>query len=224
MSEQQMPNFALSELAFTSDEEMQEDARKQSARFFDKPGQYDLRITEATYQGAAEKDPKWGKVYITLEGANGREIKDTLLLPMAGDIKYGEKGQTFPFHKLRGFTSSLGQSLSVAEGPKGLNKQLSSLFYPIDKLIGKSLKANIGYRAGYVRYVGKKDDGSKMYELVASDGNVVSENGEAKRFPDVAAAQQYATDNSIKFDKFISVLDYCEASKTADSSSKKGNW
>lgn len=209
---QEMPSFELQDLAFESDEQFEQEDGAKRARFFDTPGQYDLEIVEAEYVGPAKNDSQWGNVKVVLKGAGDREVSDFILLPLAGDGKYGPKRTTFPLRKLKQFTTAIGKPLMV---DKTLPKQLESIFRPTTKLVGKKVKADVGYTSGYIRYAGKTADGAKQYELVMKDGNVVSEAGQPKRFPDVDAAKAYANDNKIEFQKYIQVTTYHSAPTAA---------
>jgi hypothetical protein len=221
MSEQQapqeMPSFELQDLAFESDEQFEQEDSSKRARFFDKPGQYDLEIVEAEYVGPSKKDGQWGNIRVVLKGAGDREVSDYILIPLAGDGKYGANRTTFPMRKLKKFTTAIGKPLTV---DKTLPKQLETIFRPTTKLVGKKVKADVGYTSGYIRYAGKLEDGTKRYELVMKDGNVVSEGGQPKHFPDVDAAKAYAATNKIEFQKYIQVNEYHSAAQQVSNS----NW
>jgi hypothetical protein len=225
MSEQQekpveeMPNFSLNDLSFETDEAADEAGKKGQALYFDKPGQYDLVIEEATYAGKAENDENWGKVQVTLHGPGERRIKDTILVPFA-DIKYGEKQTMFPWNKLKNFASALGTDLSV----KTLKAQMTSLFRAPSpaKLVGKAVRADIGYQKAYVKYAGKDAAGANQFHIVGVDKNVVAANGQPVVFGDRDAALAYAATNKIAIDKYSNVLKYYKAAGTQ--ATADGSW
>jgi hypothetical protein len=85
---------------------------------------------------------------------------------------------------------------------------LKSVFGQLKKLEGRPMAIEVGYQAAYVKYVGKKDDGSSAYQIIDRDGNPVRDvELVAVEFPDADAAKAYAAEQNIQLG-FANVLAY----------------
>lgn len=92
------------------------------------------------------------------------------------------------------------------------------------KLAGKALSIDVGYRAGYVKYMGKDDAGTILH-IIDKDGNTVVDADKAPLvFRDHASANQYAEDNKVKIDKYVNVLQYAPSAAAPAQAAAKANW
>jgi hypothetical protein len=216
MSNVEMPRFNFSKSSIKTDEELQAaaEASNKGSKFF-QPGKYEVVIDAVEYKGPAKGDPTWGNLEVTYKGAGEKTIRDYILVPFQ-DVKYGDKGTLFPFRKVQNFGESLGTTVTMAN----LEAAMKALFANPEKLKGRPVSIEVGYRKGHVKYLGKHDDGTKRYGIVDRDGNSVRDaDMKSVEFPDFEAALGYAEDQKIPVDKFVNVLSYEKSSVAAPKAS-----
>lgn len=211
----ELPTFDLSQMSFKNDEELnaaEAATGSRDSKFFD-PGQYDLRIAAVNFTGMSQKDTTWGKLQFELAGTGEKMMKDTILVPYR-DIRYGTNATLLPFKKMKSFLSALGYDVKV----ETLQETLKAAFSKPERLIGKHVKADIGYDRAYIKYAGKATDGQgSVYEIVQKDKNVVVDNsGNPLRFPSRDAAESFATARSIPIQRFTNILQYQKSSVQTD--------
>lgn len=210
MTAVEMPRFDFSGSAIKDDEELQSQVDKSTkgSKFF-APGRYDVTIESVTYKGLA-KDPNWGALEVVYKGTGDKTIKDQVQIPFK-DFKFnGERGETmFPFKKVQAFAGALGVEIKRTNAEEALK----TLFARPEKLAGRPLKIEVGYRKAYAKYVGKEGD-QKVYNLAHRDGTLESDANGAVKFYDYESVEAYANQKNIGFDKFVNVLAYEKSSDT----------
>lgn len=222
MSEnQEKVELEIPSFEFAGDYEMSfEDAEKEAAKSdynrFLKPGLYDMRVTDVKFKGLSEKDNAFGLYQVTLEAVSGGSIKHTLIVPMGGKIKYGEKGTLLPFMNVKKFFTALGADVGTGAGFQKTIKRYLGGPDAVKKLIGKEIGAKVGYRRPYVGFLGKTEDGTKQYTILTADGQQHQkfvEDGAPITWGSWETAQAYAEENGVKLDGFVNVLDVLPVSK-----------
>lgn len=218
----EMPKFDFSGSSIASDAELDEALKSEAntdRRF--EPGQYEVEIENVTYHAKGKQDDTWTTLAVELRGTGDRKIKTFVLVP-SRDLRYGPKKTLFPFKNLQSFCSALGVELKR----ENIEQVLKGVFSKFDTLKGARVKVELGFRKGYVKYVGKNAEGANQYHLHTADGNVVcsSENTPIV-FPDFAAAAEHAKQEKIEIED-LSVTRWAPSASGSGLKVKeaKGGW
>lgn len=206
-----MPSFDFSKADYKDDAELTkavEEKAKSSSTVF-RPGRYEVVIEAAKFLKINPNDSNWGDYEVQYKGANGRQIRDYLRVPYKTQV-FGDKKSFGPYNHLKTFCAALGQELQTPT----LADQLKKLFSKPEKLVGKSVTVEIGFRKGYIKWTGKAEDGTNRYVLCTRDHSEVrGSDGSALEFSDPKAAELYATDKNIAIDRFPNVLTYAKSAQ-----------
>ncbi len=217
----QMPTFDFSACDITTDAQLDEELAKAKtfAKYFE-PGKYDVTIEDVRYLGQTANDPNWGKLGVTLKGAQDRTIDGLVLLPFR-DVRYGAKKTMYPFKSFQSFCTAVGVHVTR----ENLEQTLKSTFSRPEKLKGATVTIEVGYESGYVKYGGKNDAGVAKYSLYTQDGNIVcGGDKQPLAFPDRAAAIAYAGENQITIDEYVRVLKYAPSANGSGLKAADANW
>lgn len=169
-------------------------------KFLNTPGTFDLAIVGATFKETpSEKDDAWYSLTVELQDSEGRGMKHFVLVPTEcrNSFLFGKEKSAFAYENLASFVRGLGIALDYDNAMS----QIAQIFGAPEKLVGKVIKARIGYKQPYIKYLGKEGD-DKQYQIVDKDGKPKTED----IFADAKAAQKFATDNKIKLG-FCNVLE-----------------
>lgn len=206
----EMPRFAFENMSFKDDSEVEAYEAKQNEgkkTFVDKhfkPGRYEVVIEKVEFKGKATKDPTWLNVIVHLKGTGEKRINTLIQVPTQ-DIKYGDKGTLFPYQNYKKFCAAAGREIkSVSDVPA----TTKALFAQPEKLVDLPIIAEMGYEKAYAQYVGKKEDGSKVYNLIGRDGEAARDaDGVILTFGDHAAVELYCNTASpkIQYSPYLSV-------------------
>lgn len=196
-----LPKINIKKTEMT-DVDFREELEKATAgsRKFIQPGNQDLKITKKEVLGPAPKDATWYNVQLTLADSDGAEIRAFVMIPTAS-LKYkSEKGAMLPAKNLTEFFAAIGEDFSPSNATALLNKY----FYD-DKVLGKVVNVDCGYRSNWVKWVSKD-----TYMIVDKNGHTYKdENGEPfPVFNTREAAETYAKDVNLKIDSYINVLKF----------------
>ncbi len=217
----EMPKFDFSGASIGSDAELDEALKSEAntdRRF--EPGKYEVEIENVTYHAKGKNDDTWTTLAVELRGTGDRKIRTFVLVP-SRDLRYGPKKTLFPFKNLQSFCSALGAELK-RENAEQVLKQLFSKF---DTLKGARVSIELGFKKGFVKYIGKNSEGANQYHLHTQDGNVVcASNDQPIVFADFAAAAEHAKQNSIEIED-LSVTRWApSASGSGIKVGAKGGW
>ncbi len=204
----EMPKMDFSGASFKSDEELAayEATQNKGDKYF-KPGRYEVVIDKVEFKGRNKNDDTWCDLVLTYKGTGEKTINSLVQVPTR-DVKFGPKGTTFPFKNLKDFCLAIGHQV----GPKNLDV-LKSVFAKPESLVGRPVTIDVGYRKGYVKYVGKRPDGAAFYNLMDRDHNPIRDvDNNPVEFADRDAAFNYAADKNISVDKYVNVLAYSPSS------------
>lgn len=217
-----LPKFNFSDCSIQSDEQLDAELAKSAgnSKFF-QPGRHEVKVKSVEFRKINERDPNWADLEVVLEGTGEKTIKDFISVPLK-DVKFRNNGKEslWPFKKVKQFCEAHGVELSISALTDGLNAVFRN-----PALVGAAVVAEIGYRKGYVKYMGKRDNGEKIYQLIDKDGNAVRSGADqpAVEFADFDAALNYAEDQKIPVDKYVSVLKY-EKSAAGGALTQNSNW
>lgn len=218
-----IPKFKLTKATIKTEAELQEKLSQQESKFkYLNPGNHDVTILSATYEGAA-RDPNWGKFKLVLEGMGKRTTTSFLMVPIA-DVEYRNpdsgKVTTYLYTKFVQFMGALGVTVTI----ESLEDVLNSNFANPDKtLVGRTLTIDLGFDGNYVKYVGKDEANVPVLNIIMKDGSALADpKGKALVFSDRDAAMAHAEANQIKIQEYASVLEY--SIPTGEKSLRASNW
>jgi hypothetical protein len=135
-----------------------------------------------------------------LENSAGEGFNAYLTIPTTAEksFLFGSKKSLREFNDLAKFFLGLGITLDYTTAIF----QLSDIFSDTERLIGQTITVRLGYYGNYVKYVGKDGDTSQ-YTIVKRDGSDLT----GRVFTGFDAASAYATEEAIKIQKFMRVLE-----------------
>jgi hypothetical protein len=199
--------FTKAEIGITAEEFEALDAKGSGGKYLN-PGIYELEIVEANHHeknGSIfnAKDPTWLSVKIKM--AAGDATKDHWLMVPTSKILFDEgncKQPTFAFRNFREFMNAIGESVSA--DAESLRKVVPKLFQDPKALVGKKLKAELGYKTNYLQY-SKTADGIVEYRILDKAGKEVNPTV----FSTTADAVTFAVENNIA----VKEKTYCEVLK-----------
>lgn len=190
-------------------------AQVTSSKFF-KPGTHEVSILTSTYTGLAS-DPSWGKVRVEYEGAGGKKIKDTIMIPFNDIQKFTTKtgkNSLMPGRKLKMFLNALGDTVKLAT----LEDTLKQRFGADNSLAGLPIVIETGYTGSYLK--GQRQGDTLVVTLVYRDGNAIPGH---KTFDSYDAANEYVEQHNIEVQSFVDVLVY-KKSAALKAPKDSSNW
>jgi hypothetical protein len=209
-----IPKFKLTKAVIKTEDELQKKLAESGgfkSKYLD-PGKHDVTIQAAVFQGPA-RDPNWGNFKLTLEGLGEKTTTAFLLVPMA-DVEYTNpdtgKKTTFLYGKFQKFMKALGVVVTIETLEDVLNENFTAAEDGVVKaLIGRTMTIQLGFDGNYIKYIGKDEIGTKVYNIVMADGSTLADTrGKALVFADFDAASAHAEANQIRVQKYASVLEY----------------
>lgn len=167
-----IPSFNFSGMGLKTDEQLNTalKADQPAAERFFKPGRHEVVVLKSEYTGTAS-DSTWGKFRIEYEGAGGKTIRDTVLVPFSDLSAYKTregKSSMFPTRKIKAFIEALGEKVTIAT----LGDVLKSYFGKDNSLVGLNVTIDVGYEGIHTKYLGKKD-GKVQVALVTKNDDVI---------------------------------------------------
>lgn len=196
-----LPKIKLNKTEMT-DADFRSELEKTSQGFakFLEPGNHDLKIVKKEVLKAADKDPTWYNVQVTMENTEGAQIKAFIMVPTAS-LKYGPDKSMFPSKTLAEFFAAIGEDFTASTANVLLNKY----FNEEKGLIGKVVNVDCGYKSNWIKWVSKD-----TYVIVDKNGHTFKdERGEPLPvFNTRDEAKAYAKDLNLKIDPYLNVLKY----------------
>lgn len=211
-------NLGVGNLEFSSDEDLQKELAKSGGKYFDTPGNMDLKITAADFHKNkktgeiwCEGDNTWFNVVITLKGSEDKEIQHWIQVPTT-KLKYGKKDTLAVFKKLQEFLFGIGEEVTMAS----FGKLCEKYFSDPSKLIGTAVNVDLGYEGPYV----ERAPDSENFRVIVG-GKPLMEDGTPIEMPDRASAVTFAKGRNIT-PSFIRVLKFTPSKKRK--ASKASDW
>jgi hypothetical protein len=169
-------------------------------KWIKEPGTYSVAIKAVTVKDANPYDAQWINVQVSVENSAGEEFNTFLTVPTTAEksFLFGSKKSLREFNDLAKFLLGLGIKLEYDTAIF----QLSDIFSDTANLIGQTLTIRVGYYGNYIKYAGKNGD-SPQYSIVKKDGTELT----GQVFTGFDAANAYASEESIKLQKFMKVLE-----------------
>ncbi len=148
-----IPSFKTGSKPELSKSEYDARAAQSSGNFLQDPGTYDLMIKTFTFdESLNQKDSAWIGAKAELESPEGKTMRHSLLIPVECRNSFLFQGtSTFPLEKLQEFLRGLGVQFDYENGMD----QVAQVFGDPEQLIGKTIRATLGYKGPHVKYVGK---------------------------------------------------------------------
>lgn len=163
-------------------------------KFLENPGTYDLTIVGASWRNPSEKDEAWTTLQLELQNVDGKSIRHFQMIPTecSNGFLFGADKKTFAYEGLVKFIRAFGISIEY----ENTMEVVAALFGNLDRLVGKTIRARVGYKGAYLKYQGKNIEGVASYQILKKDGSPLS----PMTFADAAAAKQYAELNRLKLE------------------------
>ena len=205
-----LPKFDLSSMALKSDDELK-DALKGSTgdggKTF-KPGKHEVTIQSSEFMGIVESDDTWARYRVIFEGAGGKTIRDTIMVPLKDITSFKKadgKTSNFPGRKCKQFLEAVGAEVTI----KTLGDVLKTYFGKDNALVGLNLCVDVAYQGNHVKYLGKNAAGDMQLGLVNRKGERIDGT---PTFGSYDEANKYAEDNSVVIKRFPDVDSYSVSS------------
>jgi len=209
-----IPSFKTGTKPQLSKEEYNAEVNKVGGKFLQEPGTYDLTIKAVSFKDKPnDKDSAWIDTTIELEGPDGQTMRHFQMIPTEcrNSFLFGEKKAVFALESLQKFFRALGLQFDYENGME----QVAAVFGNPDSLIGKSVKARVGYKGPHLKYLGKSEANIAQYQVVDSDHTTLKIEGV---FADKDSALAAAADAGIaknKISGFMNVLEFFSAKEPA---------
>lgn len=181
-------------------EEFEIKRQQTGGKWIKEPGTYTTVIKSVTVKDSNKFDSQWVDVVVSLENSAGEGFNAFITIPTTAEksFLFGSKKSLREFNDLAKFFLGLGITLDYTTAIF----QLSDIFSDTERLIGQTITVRLGYYGNYVKYVGKDGDTSQ-YTIVKRDGSDLT----GRVFTGFDAANAYATEEAIKIQKFMKVLE-----------------
>ena len=188
-------------------EEFEIKRQQTGGKWIKEPGTYTMAVKAVTIKDPNTYDPQWINVQISLENAAGEEFNTFLTVPTTAEksFLFGSKKSLREFNDLAKFFLGLGIKLDYATAIF----QLSDIFSDTANLIGQTITLRLGFYGNHIKYAGKVDD-VPSYLIVSKDGTDLT----GRVFSGFDAANAYATEEAIKLQKFMKILDVIPGTTT----------
>lgn len=184
-----IPRFNTGSKPQLSQAEYQAKAAQSSGTFIQDPGTYDLMIKTFTFDEALNaKDSAWIGAKVELENTDGKTMRHSVLIPVECRNSFLFQGtSTFPLEKLQELLRGLGVQFDYENGME----QIGQIFGNPEQLIGKTIRASLGYKGPHVKYIGKD-----QFQVVDKDDVTPKVDG---LFATKEAARAAAQEAGLKF-------------------------
>ncbi len=202
-----IPSFKTNSKPQLSSQEF-DATKKDGGKFISDPGTYSMTIKAFSFGEVNPYDSAWINATVTLEDAQGRDLRHFLDIPTEcrNSYLFGDKKSTHNLENLQRFLRGLGIVFDYDNGME----QIGAIFGNPDQLIGKPLNVRLGYKGPHIKYVSKDE-----FLVVEKDDVTPKLEGS---FPNKKAAEAAATEAGIKMNKnagFINVLEIFSAKEAA---------
>ncbi len=201
------PEFNLNadSLDYSDEAALEADLAKSGGKYFDEPGNVDLKIIAADFHKNKETgsiyckgDDTWFNVKLTMQGAGDKEIDHWLQIPTS-KIKFGTKGTLAVYKKLQQFFFGIGEEVTLNNLGKLVKKYFAD---PGAGLTGIAVNVDLGYEGPYVAKLPDSEDFA-----IYVKGTPLTEDGDIIRMPDRASAVQVAKGRNIQ-PSFVKVVKF----------------
>ncbi len=195
-----LPTFRLNKQTMSNEEF--ESKIENKARYAN-PGVHDFKITGVSDQKVNTVDPSWVDIKVELKNSAG-ELMTTYLKIPTESLTFKSQYPMMAAKELVNFFAAIGEDFSPKTAQVLMTKYIGADF-KAKGLIGRTLTATIGFRQAHAKYIEKE-----TYQLVDRDGLQfkLSDTTSVPLFNNHKDVEAYAKENGIKYQKFISILNY----------------
>lgn len=184
-----------------------------TSKYIRDPGTYALKVTAAEWGQSSKADNAWMSVKFVTQEPSGQEYTFFVEIPIEckNDFLYGEKLLPYRFNDFVKFMACFGVKIEYETAMQ----QVGAIFGDLEQFVGKNLRLRIGHKGNHIKYFGKTEDNKNIYKFVNKDGEEI----DGVVLNDFDACAAHATENKIKYSRYMDILEFIPSSENQFSES-----